>query len=32
MVVIGGYPLLFGATAVVAILGSAFVWKIRSVA
>ena len=32
MVVIGGYPFLFGATAVVAALGSAFVWKIKSVA
>jgi MFS family permease len=32
MVVVGGYPFLFGATAVVAALGSAFVWKIRSVA
>jgi MFS family permease len=32
MVVLGGYPLLFGATAVVAVLGSAFVWKIKSVA
>ena len=31
MVVAGGYPLLFGATAVVAVLGSAFVWKIKSV-
>src|ERR1700722_17528632 len=31
MVVAGGYPLLFGATAVVAALGSAFVWKIKSV-
>jgi MFS family permease len=32
MVVVGGYPFLFGATAVVAGLGSAFVWKIKSVA
>ncbi len=32
MVVVGGYPFLFGATAVVAALGSAFVWKIKSVA
>jgi MFS family permease len=32
MVVVGGYPFLFAATAVVAALGSAFVWKIRSVA
>jgi MFS family permease len=32
MVVVGGYPFLFGATAIVAALGSAFVWKIKSVA
>jgi MFS family permease len=32
MVVVGGYPFLFGATAVVAALGSAFVWKIKGVA
>jgi MFS family permease len=32
IVVLGGYPLLFGATAVVAGLGSAFVWKIKAVA
>ncbi len=31
IVVLGGYPLLFGATAIVAGLGSAFVWKIRAV-
>jgi len=31
IVVLGGYPLLFGATAIVAGLGSAFVWKIKSV-
>jgi MFS family permease len=32
IVVVGGYPMLFGATAIVAALGSAFVWKIKSVA
>jgi hypothetical protein len=31
IVVLGGYPLLFGATTIVALLGSAFVWKIKSV-
>jgi MFS family permease len=31
LVSFGGYPTLFGATAVVAILGSVLVWRIRSV-
>lgn len=31
LVTLGGYPTLFAATAVVAILGSVFVWKIKSV-
>jgi len=28
---LGGYPTLFAATALVAIAGSVFVWKIKSV-
>jgi MFS family permease len=31
LVTLGGYPTLFGGTAVVAALGSIFVWKIKSV-
>jgi len=31
LVTLGGYPTLFGATAVVGVLGSVLVWKIRSV-
>jgi MFS family permease len=31
LVAFGGYPTLFGATAVVGILGSVLVWKIKSV-
>jgi MFS family permease len=31
LVTLGGYPTLFGATAVVGILGSVLVWKIKSV-
>jgi hypothetical protein len=30
-VTFGGYPTLFGATAVVGVLGAAGVWKIKSV-
>jgi hypothetical protein len=30
-VTVGGYPTLFAATAVVGILGSVLVWKIKSV-
>ncbi len=31
LVSLGGYPTLFGATAVVAAVGSVLVWKIKSV-
>jgi MFS family permease len=31
LVSVGGYPALFGATAVVAAIGSVLVWKIKSV-
>ena len=31
LVSLGGYPLLYGGTTVVAIAASAFVWKIKSV-
>ncbi len=31
LVAVGGYPVLFGATAVVALAGGVFVWKIKSV-
>lgn len=31
LVSLGGYPTLFAATAIVAIAGSVFVWKIKSV-
>jgi predicted MFS family arabinose efflux permease len=31
LVTFGGYPTLFGATAVVGVLGAVLVWKIKSV-